>query len=47
MHAAVMLQVDVAQVVVRSFEHGVLVYRVVEVSVVHQKLLRFVDAEIG
>ena len=42
-----MLQVDVAQVVVRSFEHGVLVYGVIEVSVVHQKLLRFVDAEIG
>lgn len=48
MHAAVTLQVDESQVIVSGFKHGVLViYRVIEVSVVHQKLLRFVDAKIG
>lgn len=42
-----MLQVDVAQVIIGGFEHGVLIYGVVEVSVVHKELLGFVDAEIG
>ena len=42
-----MLQVDVAQVIVGGFQHGVLVCGGIEISIVHQKLLGFVDAEIG
>ena len=42
-----MLQVDVAQVIVGGFQHGVLVNGGIKVTVIHQELLGFVDAEIG
>jgi hypothetical protein len=42
-----MLQVDVAQVIVSGFQHEVLVCGGIEISIVHQKLLGFVNAEIG
>ena len=47
MQTAIIFEIDVSQIVICGFQQGVLVDGIVEVAIVHQELLSFINAEVG